>query len=158
IRFRGFFAGCGGSVPAFSGFSSLPVCMTAWPPERILPENAFCSAFWRASNFEVFTDEMANSTMKRQKRSVIMSANDTSQRSSFSCSSSWCPPFLWHRADIGLGGFLLRLGGGRRLVLRHPHGRRYVGGELLRDDARVVAGLDGQDALERHLAEMHLFL
>ena len=74
-------AGSGGSVPGFSGCLSLPVSMTASPPERILPEKASWSAFCSASNLDVFTDEMANSTMNRQKRSVIMSAKDTSQRS-----------------------------------------------------------------------------
>ena len=80
--------GSGGTAAGSSGFLSLPDSMTASPPERILPENAFSSAFCSDSNFDVFTDEMANRTMKRQKSSVIMSANETSQRSSFSCSSS----------------------------------------------------------------------
>ncbi len=64
--------------------------MTALPPESTLPENASWSAFCSDSSLDVFTDEMANSTMNRQKRRVIMSAKETSQRSSFSCSSSIC--------------------------------------------------------------------
>jgi hypothetical protein len=59
------------------------------PPLSTAPENASCSERCSASNLDVFTDEIANSTMKRQNSSVIMSAKDTSQRSSFSCSSSW---------------------------------------------------------------------
>jgi hypothetical protein len=84
----GVIAWIGGSAAGSFGGSSLPVSMTALPPERIFPEKASWRAFWSASNLDVFTDEIANSTMKRQNRSVIMSAKDTSQRSSFSCSSS----------------------------------------------------------------------
>ena len=77
------------------GGSAEPVVSIDLPPLRIAPENASWRDFWSSSNFDVFTDEIEKSTMKRQNRSVIMSAKDTSQRSSFSCSSSWCPPFLW---------------------------------------------------------------
>ena len=80
--------GSGGSAAGSSGFLSLPDSMTASPPERILPENAFSSDFWSDSNLDVFTEEIANRTMNRQKSRVIMSAKETSQRSSFSCSSS----------------------------------------------------------------------
>jgi hypothetical protein len=48
--------------------------MTALPPERMRPENASWSAFCSASNLDVFTEEIANRTMNRQKSSVIMSA------------------------------------------------------------------------------------
>ena len=40
IAWSGVIAGSGGSVPGFSGCLSLPVSMTASPPERILPEKA----------------------------------------------------------------------------------------------------------------------
>jgi hypothetical protein len=70
----GCLGGIGGSGAAFCAFSPWPLDMTALPPERMAPENALCSAFCSASNLDVFTDEMANSTMNRQKSRVIMSA------------------------------------------------------------------------------------
>ena len=89
--------GSGGSTDDIFALSvsAEPEFIIDLPPLRIAPENASWSDFWSSSNFDVFTDEIEKSTMKRQNRSVIMSAKDTSQRSSFSCSSSWCPPFLW---------------------------------------------------------------
>src|SRR5215212_4816702 len=98
---------------------------------------------------------MANSTMKRQNRSVIMSAKDTSQRSSFSCSSSWAWR-LCRREAMGLRRRLLGAAGGRLVGVGRPLGRRDEGHELLRDDPRVVARLDGEDALEGHGAEVQL--
>ena len=44
------------------------------PPGRILPENASWSDRWSASNFDMFTDEIENSTMNSAISSVIMSA------------------------------------------------------------------------------------
>ena len=78
----------GGSAAARFGSVWLPVCMIEWPPDRTAPENASWSDFCSAVSFEVFTEEIEKSTMKSANSSVIMSAKDTSQRSSFSCSSS----------------------------------------------------------------------
>ena len=79
----------GGSAAARLGSWSEPVCMTALPPESTRTEKASWSAFWSASNFDVFTDEIEKSTMNSANSSVIMSANETSQRSLSSCSTSW---------------------------------------------------------------------
>ncbi len=53
----------------------------AGPPERraelpsiTLPESASCSDAFRAANFEMFTDEIDQRTMKSASSSVIMSA------------------------------------------------------------------------------------
>ena len=89
-RGLGIIAGSGGV--ACGGVVSVddePVSISFSPPVTILPENDSDSDAASASSLLVFTDEIANSTMKRQNSSVIMSAKDTSQRSSFSCSSSW---------------------------------------------------------------------
>src|SRR3954470_16522332 len=89
--------------------------------------------------------------MNRQNKSVIMSAKDTSQRSSFSCSSSWWPPRLCRLcADIRLRlrGRRLGVAAARLRVVARAQGRRDEGDELLLDDARVVAGLDREDALD----------
>ncbi len=62
--------------------------MIASPPGRIAPLNDSFSERFRASNFDVFTEEIEKSTMNSANIRVIMSAKETSQRSSFSCSSS----------------------------------------------------------------------
>ncbi len=79
-------AGIGGVAAGRAEFVSAPVCWIDLPPDRILPEKASCIARWSDSNFDVFTDEIENSTMNSAMSSVIMSEYVSSQRSSFSCS------------------------------------------------------------------------
>ena len=52
---------------------SLPLFSIALPPLRILPEKASWSDFWSCVYFDVFTDEIENSTMNSAISSVIMS-------------------------------------------------------------------------------------
>src|SRR4051794_16846621 len=89
---------------------------------------------------------MANSTMKSTISRVIMSAYVISQRSWLTCSSSSSCRFL--RADIASRGL--------RVLERLAVLRCEVREQLLLDDARVGAGLDGEDALEKQLAVVHL--
>src|SRR3954447_19868564 len=149
IDWIGRSAGTGGSAGA-ALVSSLeePLLMMDLPPLSTAPEKASWSDFWSSSNFEVFTDEIENSTMKSANRSVIMSAKDASQRSPSSCSSSWAWPPLCRRWDaMGLRGRLL----GGRASPTFAFGRALRGrderDELGLDHARVVARLDREDAL-----------
>src|SRR4051812_39044792 len=86
--------------------------------------------------------------------SVIMSAYDTSHRSWFSCSSSWaacfflpCPPALCPLTAVAC--WSRRASGG--LFLRLRGARAEEAAQLLRDQARVRARLDVDDAGDDHL-------
>src|SRR3954454_2987551 len=92
---------------------------------------------------------MANSTMNSTISSVIMSAYVSSHRSWLTCSS--CSSWRFFRADMTASG-RLRLVDGVALL------GSQVGEQLLLDDPRVGAGLDGEDALDDQLAMVGLDL
>ena len=89
-----------------------------------------------------------------------MSAKDTSQRSSFSCSSaSWLPPILL--AARRRHGYAAAFSAGRAaglVALARALGGRDERDQLLLDDARVVAGLDREDALDDQRAGVQLLV
>src|SRR5204863_5189280 len=109
---------------------------------------------------------MLKSTMKSAISSVIMSAYVSSQRSSLSLwAAAACrrPPLCDRRALIGLSGrgqlglygrHAFGLQGG--LGFAGALGGRDEGQQLVGDDPRVVTGLDREDALERHAAQLDL--
>ena len=96
--------------------------------------------------------------MKRQNSSVIMSAKDTSQRSSFSCSSSWWARFLWRR-DAAMAAYAAAFSALGASASSSASGAGRGGTKVISfscDDARVVAGLDREDALDDHRAGVQL--
>src|SRR3954464_4698926 len=161
LRISGWMAGTGGSTLGCSlPVGVPPVCMTDSPPGSTCPENASLSDFCSASNFEVFTDEIENMTMNSAISSVIMSGWVGSQRSSGPSCPPPPPPRLLRPAAMALGRLgQLRLAaraGARVLVLALL--RRDEGHQLVLDHARVVARLDGEDALQRQGSELDLLL
>src|SRR3954454_18756148 len=102
---------------------------------------------------------MLKSTMNSAISSVIMSAYVRSQRSSFSCSAAAArrrPPLCDRRALMARSGDR-QLGLGRHELAGLAAGSavaaalagRDEGQKLVGHDARVVAGLDREDPLER---------
>src|SRR3954465_6762039 len=133
--------------------------MTDSPPGSTCPENASFSDFCRASNFDVFTDEIENMTMNSAISSVIMSAYVSSQRSSGPSCPPPPPPRLLRPAAMALSRLgQLRFVAGSRVVGVVALVRRDKGHQLVLDDARVVARLDGEDALQRQGSELDLLL
>src|SRR3954469_18105176 len=98
-------------------------------------------------------------TMNSAISSVIMSAYVRSQRSSGPSCPPPPPPRFLRPAAMALGRLgQLRLVAGSRVVVAVALGRRDKGHQLVLDDARVVARLDGEDALQRQGSELDLLL
>ena len=139
-RRAGVSEGSGGSTAALLGLRLVePVCMIALPPARTAPENASWSDFWSASNFDVFTEEIANSTMNRRT-----AASSCPRRTRASAPRSRAPPRgarpLCRRcgAMTAYAAAFSALGGALRLVLRRA---RMAGGTKVMSFSWTTRGL-----------------
>src|SRR3954453_5683147 len=152
--------GCG-SFRMFEWSAWLPpFSLIFLPPDRMWAEEASWRDFWSVLYLETFTDEIENRTMNSAIRSVIMSAYVRSQRSSFSCPA--CPRRRRRRLPAAAMA-LRRLGHSRRALRGAGLGclafvGRHEGQQLVGHHARVVARLDGEDALESEAAQLFLLV